>query len=244
MTVYLDNNVWVDIEYGNYSIDAFRRVDTEYFFSDNLIEELLEAEGNPKVSPQMRLELIDSLCGDNFILAGFLDKPDLTVRQSAFERYSELQKPLYRELRKRIHQGQIEADKLDREKLLNLVGLRRIEINNIATASILGKVDELLKEFIVNGIEHFLSLCEAQGRAVYSTLFNLLDYLCYWPDKKTERSAIARGVDSSHAYSAQVCDYLLTNDKRMIAKTQAVYSYLGVGTKVLSTSDFQKLFSE
>lgn len=115
-------------------------------------------------------------------------------------------------------------------------------MNNIAAASILGKVDELLKEVNVNGIEHYLLLCEAQGRAVYSTLFNLLDYLCYWPDKKTERSAIARRVDASHAYSAQVCDYLITNDKRMIAKTQAVYSYHGVDTKVLASSDFLKMF--
>ena len=141
MTAYLDTNVLIDIEYGNYSLDSFRKVDAEYFFSDNIIEELLEAEGNPKVSPQMRLELVDKLCGKNFILVGS-DKPDLTIRQSVFEHNNELQKPLYRGLRNRIHQGQIEADKLDRVILLNLFKLRRIEMNNIATESILGKVDE------------------------------------------------------------------------------------------------------
>lgn len=82
-------------------------------------------------------------------------------------------------------------------------------MNNIVTVSILGKVDELLRE--VN--EHYLLLCGAQGRVVYSTLFNLLDYLCYWADKKTVRSAIARCVDVSHAYSAQVCDYFITNTR-------------------------------
>ena len=244
MKAYLDNNVWVDIEYGNYSIEAFRQVDIEYFFSDNLVEELLEAEGNPMVSPQMRLKMIDSLCGQNFILAGSLNKPDLTVYQSAFERYSELQKPLYRQMRNNIKKGQIEVDKLDRERLLKLFGLRRIEMNNIAPVEILGKVDILLEDVNINGVNHYLLLCEAQGRAVYLTLFNLLDYLCYWPDKKTERSAIARCVDASHAYSAQVCDYLITNDKRMIAKAQAVYSYLGVNTKVLAATDFLKVLNE
>ena len=123
MTAYLDNNAWVDIEYGNYSIDAFRKVDAKYFFSDNIIEELLESEGNPKVSPRVRLEAIDGLCGKNFILVGFMGNPDLTVRQSAFERYSEFQKPLYRGLRNRIHHGQIDADKFDRERLLDIFGL-------------------------------------------------------------------------------------------------------------------------
>lgn len=84
-----------------------------YFFSDNIIEELLETEGNLKVSPQMRLDLVDKFCGKNFILAGFLYKPDLTERKSAYERYGELQKPWYKGLRNRIHQRQIETDKLD-----------------------------------------------------------------------------------------------------------------------------------
>lgn len=133
---------------------------------DNITAELLEVEGNPKVSPQIRLGQIDKLCGLNFILVG-IDIPDLMVGQSAFERYSELQKPLCRGLRNRIHQGQINADKLDRKRLLNLLGIRRIEMNNIAAVSILGKVDELLKEANVNGIEHYLSVCEAQGRVAY-----------------------------------------------------------------------------
>lgn len=56
MRVYLDNNVWVDIENGIYSIDAFKQADAEYFFSDNIIEELLEASGNVKVSQSKGFE--------------------------------------------------------------------------------------------------------------------------------------------------------------------------------------------
>ena len=34
------------------------------------------------------------------------------------------------------------------------------------------------------------------------------------------------------------CDVLVTNDKRMRAKTKAVYSFLGVNTKVVSTNEY------
>lgn len=241
MKVYLDNNVWVDIEYGNYSIDTFKQADIEYFFSDNIIEELLEAEGNPKVSALNRLQLIDSLCGDNFILVGSLcEEPDLTEKKTVYERYEELQKPFYRVFRNEIKQGLIEGDKVDREKMMSLFGLKRIEMNNIGVEAIMVRVDSLLRQAGINGLEDYIAKTEAVGRALYSTLFNLLDYLCYWQDKKTERSPIARSMDASHSYSAQVCDYLLTNDKRMMAKTKAVYSYLGVKTKVMSPTDFFK----
>jgi len=35
-----------------------------------------------------------------------------------------------------------------------------------------------------------------------------------------------------------VCDVLVTNDKRMRAKTKAVYSFLGVKTRVVSTNEY------
>ena len=103
----------------------------------------------------MSLEMTDSLYRNNFILADFLDKPDITVSYSAFELYNELKKPFQRVLRNKIHKGQLDADKLERERLLNMFGLRRVEMNNITTTSILSKVDTLLKEVNVNDIGHF-----------------------------------------------------------------------------------------
>lgn len=236
--IYLDNNVWVDIEYGNFSRDLFKQKKVEYFFSDNIIEELLEASGNVKVSSSKRLELIDYLCGNNFILTGALDCLDLSVKHTAFERFNELSKPLFRCMYNCVRQAEYKADHLDRKKLQDLFGVNKIEMNNKKPQTILNEIDLLFKKVNINGIDDYLSRCEAQGRTVYTTLFNLLDYLGYRSDKKTERSAIARLADASHAYSAQACDYLITNDKRMIEKTKAVYSYLNVKTKVVNPTDF------
>lgn len=60
----------------------------------------------------------------------------------------------------------------------------------------------------------------------------------YWSDKKTSHSDIARLYDASHAYSAQICDVLVSNDRKMRYKIKAIYSFLGVKTIVLSTQEF------
>lgn len=238
MRVYLDNNVWVDIENGIYSIDAFKQADAEYFFSDNIIEELLEASGNVKVSPRQRLELIDNLCGDNFILIGVSDRPNLSIKHTAFERFSEISKPLFRCLYNCVRQEELKADHLDRKKLQDLFGINKIEMNNKNPQTILSEIEPLFKKVNINDIDDYLSRCEAQGRTVYTTLFNLLDYLGYRSDKKTERSAIARLADASHAYCSQVCDVLITSDKRMMVKANAVYAYFGVSTRVVPPAEF------
>ena len=67
------------------------------------------------------------------------------------------------------------------------------------------------------------------GRTAFSTLNYLMDFVCYWRDT----SSVARLYDSSHAYFAHFCDILVTNDKRMRIKTEAVFSYYGISTKVL-----------
>lgn len=41
MTAYIDTNVLIDIEYGNYSLGAFRKVDVEYFFSKQRAEQYI-----------------------------------------------------------------------------------------------------------------------------------------------------------------------------------------------------------
>ena len=60
----------------------------------------------------------------------------------------------------------------------------------------------------------------------------------YWGEKKTNHSDVARLYDSSHAYFAQLCDVLVTNDMKMGMKVKAVYSFLNVKTMVMSANEF------
>lgn len=59
MRVYLDNNVLIDIEQGKLNEEEFlSKPNKEYYYSDAHLGELLEARGNPKVSQEGRLDLI------------------------------------------------------------------------------------------------------------------------------------------------------------------------------------------
>ena len=86
-------------------------------------------------------------------------------------------------------------------------------------------------------IEHsFCPYCDE-----VTELYFMIDSANYWGDKKTSHSNVARLYDASHAYFAQICDVLVTNDKRMRAKTKAVYSFLDVNTNVVSTNEYLEI---
>lgn len=87
-------------------------------------------------------------------------------------------------------------------------------------------------------VREYLIRSEAVGRSLYCTLFNLLDFACFHKDKPTAHSNIARMHDASHAYYAQLCDVFVSDDKKMRYKTEAVYNYLGIQTRVMSGKEF------
>lgn len=104
-------------------------------------------------------------------------------------------------------------------------------------------IDERVKQKLNNmDLLTYLRETEAHGgKPLYHTLFNLIDSANYWGDKKTSHSNVARLYDATHAYFAQICDVLVTNDKRMRAKTKAVYSFLDVNTNVVSTNEYLEI---
>lgn len=235
MKVYLDNNVLVDIEAGKYSAEMFMSMsDVAYYYSDAHMNELLEAKGNPKVSQKGRLGLISKLCGCNNILTGVCDVPEIYEKEP-LEMYRICNTPLRAYIAQQVNTG----DELFAE-LRDRLGVDSTLFNNVSPSRVLKMIDEKVKEKFDNlNLLTYLRATDAYGgKPLYHTLFNLIDSANYWGDKKTEHSNIARLYDAAHAYFAQVCDVLVTNDKRMRAKTKAVYSFLGVKTRVVSTNEY------
>lgn len=72
-----------------------------------------------------------------------------------------------------------------------------------------------------------------------SVLFKVLERYGYFKEKK-EETAISSTHDVSHSIYATECDYLYTMDKRFANKCAAIYSYLGVPTKVEFCSQNEK----
>jgi len=235
MKVYPDNNVLVDIEAGKYSVEMFLATpDVAYYYSDAHMNELLEAKGNPKVSQDDRLRLIFKLCGSNNIFAGGFKAPKILEKKPE-EMYRLCDNPWRTIIAQRVNTGD-ELFMEMREKL----GFDCAVFNNVSPDQVLEMIDEKVREIFDNlDLLTYLRATDAYGgKPLFHTLFNLIDSANYWGDKKTAHSNVARLYDAAHAYFAQVCDVLVTNDKRMRAKTKAVYSFLGVKTKVVSTNEY------
>lgn len=240
MKVYLDNNVIVGIEEGDYSLSLFTSLPcAEYYYSAAHVEELIEGKDNPKISVERRLATISDLTGTNHILNGYQD-PEFFPK-SIQEMYALACSPLHTMLREHINNSTNNFN-VDNDRFLEILRLKRIEVNNIRTCDIFSEIERRLLEADDPAdrisVGEYLKRSEAVGRSLYCTLFNLLDFACFHKDKPTSHSNIARMHDASHAYYAQLCDVFVSDDKRMRYKTEAVYHYLGVKTWVMSGTDF------
>ena len=234
MRVYLDNNILVDIEDGVFTLEVFKRtLNVEYYFSEVHMDELMNGlEKHPELK-DIRLQTIDALCGSNYI------SPDLgSYMKGGFEVMSPQRAFELSYQFKNIHDklyNYTKAMQYDRDKMLDSLVMEKKEVGNYKPSEIFKVIDERMMEYWGYDISTYLKMQGASiGRTVYSSLFNLLDFVCYRHDK----DHAARLYDSSHAYFGQYCDFLVTNDKRMKTKTEAVYSYLSKTTKVLTADEY------
>ena len=204
----------------------------EYYYSDAHLNELLEAKGITKVSQDGRLDLISRLCGKNYICSGVIAAPEF-MEKDCREMYRVADNPLRAYINKTVSAGTAIFDEF-REKL----GFDSKVFNNESPKRVLQIIDERMVGIMKVGLLDYLYQTDACGRSLYGTLLNIIDTANYWGDVKIDHSEVAKLSDASHAYSAQICDVLVTNDKRMRAKVKAIYSFLGVPTQVLSVKEF------
>lgn len=240
MKVYLDNNIIVGIEESNYDLSLFKSLSgMEYYYSAAHVDELIEGTGNPKISVDKRLSTISELAGTNHILNGFQD-PEF-FSKSVQEMYALANTSLQTMIRVQINSATKNFN-VDNDRFLEILKLKRIEVNNIKPCNIISEIDRRMLEAENPddriSVREYLWRSEAVGRSLYCTLFNLLDFACFYKDKPTDHSNIARMHDASHAYYAQLCDVFVSDDKKMRYKTEAVYRYLKVKTRVMSGKEF------
>ncbi len=232
---YLDNNIIVGIEDGDYSVEQFlNKNDYSYYFSQVHLEELLEAESNPKVSQEGRLNLIAKICGRNHILTGDDNKPEFFDKEP-IEMYR-IVAPLRQFLNPAVavNQGNLLA-----KKVRQLFGFEAKQFNNESPEKVLSIIDAKMKEKLNLNIVSYLKETKAYNNStIYHTLLQLINMANYWGDKDTSHSNVARLYDAEHAYFAQLCDVFVTNDKKLRMKIRAIYSFLDVKTKVIPVDDF------
>lgn len=79
----------------------------------------------------------------------------------------------------------------------------------------------------------------------YYHCYHNLDSFGFSKDKMSAKNTFNNlNIDSSHSYFARYCDYLVTNDKGLSAKSKILYEMFGVETQVLSSEEFIKILPE
>lgn len=233
MRIYLDNNILIYIESGKYDLSRFLSMsDADYYYSEIHMDELMNGLGTHPELKDIRLKTIGVLCGSKYIVpdvAGYKMEIEERLPQNAFNlsmRFKFIHDQIYLFSK---------SMKIEREVFLKELKMNRLDVNNYKPTEIIPLLDIKMNENWGYGIKEHLEKSVANtGRTVFLTLFNLLDFVCYWHDE----DHAARLYDSSHAYFAQMCDVLVSNDRRMRIKSEAVYSYLGIETKVVTADEF------
>lgn len=234
MKVYLDNCVLIDVETGRLSLSEFKRKpNVEYFFSAAHMDELSKALVKRPEVKEIRLDILRDLCDNNYIVQDAPGYPMEMISKTPNDAFVLCQR--YRTFKESIERLS-ESFSPNRDGILNELSLNKIEVANIPFDQIFTEVDKKMKKSKYGfGIDEYMQQSEAvTGPSKFSTLFNLLDSVCYWKDDRS----INRMYDALHAYYAQYCDILVTDDKRMRIKAQAVYHYLQINTRVVASKEY------
>lgn len=119
----------------------------------------------------------------------------------------------------------------------------RAASSNAGAPTSLSELISLTKTHVVaNFSDQWKRFAQSESQALRSyemlALFSMLDFFGYWPDDAKTYSKGSRFPDSQHTFDASYFDVLVSNDKRMRNRAQAVYQVLGVKTQVMSATDF------
>lgn len=92
--------------------------------------------------------------------------------------------------------------------------------------------------------------CYSELKDNYSLLECVIEFLhnvlgeCGYNRDKEQRTAISGIHDVQHSIYATYCNYFISEDKSFSRRTNAIYTYLGIDTKVISISEFEKIMQE
>ncbi|MEO9886715.1 MAG: hypothetical protein ABJR05_04740 [Balneola sp.] len=131
-----------------------------------------------------------------------------------------------------------------RKGLEEITGLSSLQLNNISTPNILQTIFERIRENNPDN-ETFKSpedyfdwgLYNVKEDDIYgkiNVIFNFLNMVGYWPDKKIEQENKFRAAmsDSQHAGYVAFTNEFFTRDEGFAKRMNAVFEYLNIGTKI------------
>lgn len=138
-------------------------------------------------------------------------------------------------------------------------------LNNLNGREVIACIDSALSASVPEGIdaprsvrellevvkkitrEHFSPLWDRLGTTEQHMtigddiggVFSLLESFGYWPDSEKTHNKGSMFPDGQHVFNASHFDILVTRDKGMKNRTEAVYTVLGIDTVVMLTNEYK-----
>ncbi|MBA6155554.1 hypothetical protein H3Z83_03330 [Tenacibaculum sp. S7007] len=249
MNIYLDNNIVIDIEDGNYSLEELVSKigiqQSKIFYSSVHITEANEMNGQDKTQKiERRCRTISNITSNNYInidpnthlIQKQIVKPEQILKRQKYWTNNSTSGALQKTELSAVSQEQKVAF---RESL----GISPKEINNYSVKEVIEqfeiKKDKFGNMSLPELIETATRIKLGKSATILTKIvatFELLDLIGFWKDIYTTKSDFARAQDSQHCVSASVCDYFISNDKKTRSKSRLVYDIFKINTKVLDSN--------
>nr|WP_320022222.1 hypothetical protein [uncultured Draconibacterium sp.] len=238
MRVYLDNNILVSIEDKqielNFSKNKFSDK-IEYVYSYAHISELLEANDISGQLTAKRINTISSVTNNCYcypygnVIEFKIEEPQFVIDTL------KLHNGFFSNLR-----NSVKTFNPDREKLITALKIDKKRINNYSTTEVIEQLNSLLKSETPVDFVEMVHLAGTSLHGKIYAVFNFLDFLGYWSDKKNAKSNVARYNDASHVFFASSCDCFVSNDLRARNKAKVAYELFDLKTEIYSFDEFKK----
>lgn len=232
MRVYLDNNIIISIEKNEIDLEDLRDKfgsNTEFVYSYIHIQELLESGIRFDEFKDNRLNTIRKITKNKYLVPNpqkleseflllTLD-PELVLRDvKALQLVNREMKNLAKDIDN------------NREKLVKALEIDIIRLNNYSVNEVIEHINKALVNNIYLDLRTLINCMGVLLHEQICSIFNVLDIVGFWKDKKTEKSNMARAYDSSHAYFASGCNFFVSNDTKALKKTMVAYHFNNIQT--------------
>ncbi len=250
MTVYLDNNIIVSIEKGDYTFDQIKALlpdsETRFFYSSAHIFEIEHFQGNSIISKQdllsQRFDTIRKIFKNNYLYLDLNGNKITHLIEDPQEVYDTITLvPFGIEAMKGFMNL---LSKKQKEEVRQHLGIEIQKINNYSPTEVIEHLNAKLTNWGTN--QSFLEMIEygiqlhpdGKNFGLHNRIagvFELLDMFGYWKDKETDTSNYARLWDADHSFFASYCDYFISDDKRTRYKASVVYNIYNKDTVIISS---------
>lgn len=233
MRIYLDNNILVFIEKKEIDMNDLRNFfgnNTQFVYSHIHINELLEAKNDIEQLQKQRLKTITELT-NNYCIKPIPDKASKFIIEIEDPKSILQLIQQFPNLNNLLRNSALNFN-IDRDELIRALSIDRKRINNYSEEEVIIYIDMAINNNLGIGLRSIIDLMGFYMHAQICSIFNLLDFVGFWKDDKSDRTNLGRMYDASHAYFASGCDIYLTNDYRARKKSKVAYSIKGITTKV------------